>query len=417
MKTFQSLKTGATNYSNHWKLFAAAALLAALAVTTGCGKHERAGPATADGTNGAVAKQLWHCPMHPTFIRDRAGACDICGMDLVKLEKGSGTNAIPGRNVIHLSPERRQQIGLVTTSVAKRALSKPIRATASIEPDETRLAQISPRIGGFVQELYVNTTGQRVKRGDKLFKLYSPELLVAEREYFNSISSGDQSLSSAATKRLQLIGLDDEQIDTIRHQDHASDTIDLKSPVSGTVMMKEVKQGTSFMAGEKLYEIADLSHVWLHSFIREPDIAGIETGMTATVTTAAYPNDIFDATVTFVYPALDELSRTLEVRLETDNADLKLKPDMWATVEIEIAHGEKLAVPADAVINTGKRFIAFVDKGDGHLEPRELKLGVRTDEFVEVKSGLKEGEKVVLRALFLVDAESQLQAAVSGMAH
>lgn len=416
MTPVQPLESGGAKASSPRKLPAAAAWLAVLLAVTGCGSHEHAPAAAAGGgTNAAVAKQLWHCPMHPTYIRDKMGTCGICAMDLVPVEKGAGTNAIPGRNVIHIPPERRQVIGLVTTNVAKRVLAKTVRATATVETDETRLAQISPRIGGFVQELYVNATGQRVRRGDKLLKLYSPELLVAEREYFNAISSGDQALSSAAVKRLGLIGLDDEQLDAIWHQGQASDTIDLKSPVSGTVMMKEVKQGSSFMAGEKLFEIADLSHVWIHAFIREPDIADVRTGLTATVTTAAYPNDVFDATVTFVYPAMDELSRTLEVRLEAGNEEFKLKPDMWATVEFEIGLGERLSVPADAVISTGRRHIAFVDKGDGHLEPRELKVGLRTDELLEVKSGLQEGEKVVSRALFLVDSESQLQAAVSGM--
>lgn len=354
--------------------------------------------------------------MHPTYIRDKMGTCGICAMDLVPVGMGGGTNGIPGRSTIHVSPERMQLIGLVSTGVAVRVLTKTVRATASIEPDERRVAVIAPRIGGFVQELYVNTTGQRVERGDKLFKLYSPELLVAEREYFNAVNAADDSLIRAARRRLELFGLDAQQIEAVQRSDGPSDTIEILSPASGVVTMKEVKQGSSFMAGEKLYEITDLSHVWIHTFVREPDVANLQTGLTATVTTAAYPNDIFDAAVTFIYPSFDELTRTLQVRLEADNAELKLKPDMWAKVEFEMELGEKLSVPADAVINTGRRNIAFVDKGDGHLEPREVKLGARTDAWFEVKSGLKEGEKVVTRALFLVDSESQLQSAVSSMA-
>jgi Cu(I)/Ag(I) efflux system membrane fusion protein len=377
----------------------------------GCTPREQA---AAGGTN-VVVKALWHCPMHPTFIRDKAGVCGICSMDLVPVEKGGGTNGIPGRSTVFIPAERMQQIGLVTTNVALRALTKTIRATATIEEDETRVATIAPRIGGFVQELYVNATGQRVQRGDQLLKLYSPELLMAEREYFNAVNAADEPLVRAARRRLELFGLDAEQIEIIQKGGGPSDTIVLKSPVSGAVMMKEVKQGASFMAGEKLYEIADLSHVWLHTFVREGDIADIRTGLTATVTAAAFPNELFDAHVTFIYPAMDKETRTLEVRLEADNAELKLKPDMWATADIEIELGEKLSVPADAVINTGKRFIAFVDKGDGHLEPRDVKVGVRTDAFIEVRGGLKDGERVVSRALFLVDSESQLQAAVSGM--
>lgn len=411
MKKFQPLENFASKTSSLWR-FVVAAIFAGL--LSACAPHEVA-PAAAAGTN-VVAKKLWHCPMHPTFIRDKAGSCGICGMDLVPMEKGSGTNGIPGRATVFIAPERIQQIGLMTTNVAMRVLAKTIRATATIEEDETRVAEIAPRIVGFVQELYVNTTGQRVQRGDRLLKLYSPELLVAQREYFNAVNSADDSLLRAARRRLELFGLDAQQIEAVQKSGGPSDTTEIRSPVSGVVMMKDVKQGSSFMAGQKIYEIADLSHVWLHTFVREPDIADIRTGLTATVTAAAFPNDLFDAHVTFVYPSMDKETRTLEVRLEAENAQFKLKPDMWATAEIEIEISEKLAVPADALINTGRRTIAFVDKGDGHLEPREVKPGVRTDALVEVKSGLKEGEKVVTRALFLVDSESQLQAAVSSMA-
>lgn len=413
MNNFQSLKKTAADISNLWKLSAIAALLVAGVMVAGCAKHEHT--TTGASATAGAKKQMWHCPMHPAFIQDKPGTCGICAMDLVPVEAGGGTNGIPGRSMIHISPERRQQIGLVTTNVAKREISKSISATVTIEEDETRQAAISPRIGGFVQELYVNALGQQVKRGDKLLKLYSPELLVAEREYFNAVNAGDQALVRAAQRRLALIGLDEEQIDSLQQSNGPSDTIDLRSPVGGTVMLKEVKQGESFAAGQKIYEITDLSHVWLHGFIREPDVADIHTGMTATVTTTAFPNDVFDAHVTFIYPNIDAASRTLEVRLETDNKDAMLKPDMWGTAEFEIDLGEKLVVPADAIIDTGKRFVAFLDKGDGHLEPREVKIGRKTDEFFEVKSGLADGDRVVLHALFLVDAESQLQAAVSGM--
>ena len=413
MKNFQRLEKFAAQISNHWKFVVVAAVLA----VTGCAPREALQGGAAGMTNGVAKRQLWHCPMHPTFIRDRPGQCGICAMDLVPVEEGGSTNGIPGRNAVFISPERLQQMGLVTTNVAKRALMKTIRTTATIEEDETRQAEISPRIGGFVQELYANVTGQRVARGDKLFKLYSPELLVAEREYFNAVNAGGEALVRAAQRRLALLGLDEQQIDAIAATGQPSDTIDVTSPISGTVMLKEIKQGSSFMAGQKLYEIADLSHVWLHTFVREADIADVHTGQTATVTVSAFPNEVFDAHVTFVYPTIDAASRTLEVRLEAENKETMLKPDMWATADIEVDLGEKLAVPADAVIDSGKRTVAFVDKGDGHLEPRDVKIGKRTDEFLEVKSGLAEGERVVLRALFLVDAESQLQAAVSGMSH
>jgi Cu(I)/Ag(I) efflux system membrane fusion protein len=390
-------------------------ILVTAVMVTGCSKASSERPAKP--AESATAKK-YHCPMHPTYTSDRPGLCPICSMSLVEIEGDTADHEgahVPGRTTIRINDERSRQIGLATEPVATKRLVRTIRASGTVEYDETRLTRISPRIGGWVQDLYVNTTGQYVEKGQALFKLYSPDLLVTEKEYLNALGTGNGDLIRAARRRLELWSISEAQIEELAKSGKAGDTMDLVSPASGYVIMKDVTAGQSFMPGETLYEIADLSHVWVHAFVYEYELRHISTGMPATVEVRAFPNHLYDAKVTFIYPYADEVSRTLVVRLELDNPDAMLKPDMWANIEFGMDLGEALTVPASALIDTGKRLIAFVQKDDGHLEPREVKIGGRTDDAFQVREGLAEGERVVSRALFLVDAESQLKAAIAGM--
>lgn len=388
-----------------------------MGLAAGCSKHDDAAKPAAAG-KPAAAKPKYHCPMHPTYTSDRPGLCPICGMSLVEIEDDPASHEgaqVPGRTTVKVSEERRQQIALATAPVVKTNLTRTIRTNGTVEYDETRRTRISPRIGGWIQDLYVNATGQYVEKGQALFKLYSPDLLVTEREYVNALAAGNADQIKTVRRRLELWSIGDEQIAELEKNRTPTDTLDLYAPASGYVITKNVVAGQSFMPGETLYEIADLTHLWVHAFVYEYELRHITTGMPATIEVAAFPNNLYDAKVTFIYPYADELSRTLEVRLELDNPKLTLKPDMWATIEFEVDLGEAPTVPASAVIDTGKRYVAFVDKGDGVLEPRELKIGGRTDDAFQVRSGLAEGEHVVAHALFLIDAESQLKAAIAGM--
>lgn len=408
------------NIRNFFILLGAVAILAIM----GCGKvgHE-------PGTSASAAK--YHCPMHPTYVSDRPGDCPICGMKLVSIgddHGGATSNSIPGRVSISLSPEKRQLIGLTTSLVERRNLARTLRNVGSVAHDETRFARIAPRFGGWVRSLQVNYTGQRVEQGQPLFTVYSPELFTAENDYllalrnYRSLTNGPAAqndsakhLLDSARRRLELQQVGNEEIRALDAGGKPNDGLQIRSPLSGHVITKNALEGQAFAAGETLYEIADLMRLWVRASVNEYDLPQIKLGQTARVIFPNLNNREFDTTVAFIYPHVDPQTRRAEVRLELDNPRHELKPDMWANVEIEVDLGEVLAVPASALIDTGTRYVAFVEGENHHLEPRDVKIGAKTDDYWEVVDGLKAGEKVVNRALFLVDSESQLKAAISGM--
>ncbi|MFZ2655304.1 MAG: efflux RND transporter periplasmic adaptor subunit [Victivallales bacterium] len=414
--------------------------IALAAVMPGCGKSDSSH--SGKGASAEVRKQKYHCPMHPAYVSDRPGDCPICNMKLVPI-KDSGQTAVktdehaghsaatgvPGHTGVVLSPEKRQLIGLRLSSVEMRDLSFSLRTTARIEHDETRLARVSPRFNGWIRSLKVNFTGAPVEKGQPLFTVYSPEVLTAEKEYlltlknygkFKDSPDKEEGISArrlleSSRRRLVLWQIDEKEIRDLEESRTPADEIMFRAPFSGHVVAKMAVEGKSFMAGETLYEIADLSHLWLRASVFEYQMPLISVGQDAAISFPYLGSQSFPAKVTFIYPHIDALTRRGEIRLELDNPKDQLRPDMWANVEIKVALGKKLTVPSSAVIDTGIRHIAFVDAADGLLEPRELKTGAKTDDYYEVLEGLKEGEKVVTRALFLVDSESQLKAAVSGM--
>lgn len=395
---------------------------------------QKAAPAkVAAGATTAKPGQ-YTCPMHPEVVSDKPGECPKCGMKLEQVPADGGhkdhaSATVPGRVAISLSPEKQQLIGLTTASVEVRNLAQPVRTTATIEHDETRLARIAPRFAGWVRELKVNYTGQKVARGEPLFTVYSPELLSAESEYLLAykrllqLQSGPEStqiesakrLLESARRRLALWEIGEEEIRALEQSGEPRDEILVRSPVSGHVVAKSALPGKSFMAGDTLYEIADLSHLWIRAYVFEFEAPLIKQGQQARVVFPYLGNRTVESRVSFIYPHIDPATRRIEMRLEIENPLLDLRPQMWANVELDAAHGERLTVPTSAVIDTGIRKIAFVVGEGNHLEPREVTSGVKTDDYYEVIKGLNNGEKVVARALFLVDSESQLKAAISGM--
>jgi len=415
-------------------------VLATLGFLIGCGKSDSAHAGHADGTKAAK----YHCPMHPTYVSDKPGDCPICGMKLVPIKEdkpaaGSGHEGhsaaatpapgIPGRISINLSADKRQMIGLAFSKVEKRELTNTVRTTAVVQHDETRYARIAPRFSGWVRKLHVNFTGAPVEKGQPLFTVYSPELFSTENEYliawrslqqWKTDAPADQhkaatNLVGSARRRLELWEIGDEEIRALEQRGTASDEMLFRSPIAGHVVAKIAVEGKSFMAGESLYEVADLSHLWLDAWVFESDLLLMKPGLQGTITFPYLGNKSFTAPITFLYPHIDPQTRRGRVRLELDNPEHLLRPDMWASVGIQIPLGEKVLIPASAVIDTGQRFVAFVDGEAGHLEPREVKVGAKTDDYYEVLDGVREGEKVVTRALFLVDSESQLKAAIAGM--
>jgi Cu(I)/Ag(I) efflux system membrane fusion protein len=371
--------------------------------------------------------------MHPTYTSDRAGDCPICGMRLVPIKDDGAAPStafgpvVPGRTAIVITPEKRQAIGVTFSTVEKRKLTQTLRLPGTVDHDETRSARISPRFGGWVRSLQVNFTGQEVTKGDPLFTVYSPELFASENEYLLAFQNnrrltnsptaelGSHHLLESARRRLELLGIDEAEIRHIETTGRASEELQIHAPLSGHVTAKTAVAGKSFMSGETLYEIAELSHLWLRAFVFESELSRVRVGQEARVIFPYLAHQTVTSLVAFINPHIDPQTRRGEVRLELSNPDHTFRPDMWAEVEIDTESAELLSVPASAVIDTGTRYIAFVEGADNHLEPRELKLGARTDDYYEVLEGAKEGERVVSRALFLVDSESQLKAALAGM--
>lgn len=398
-------------------------------------------PAAGDDKMAQVKPGQFYCPMGAEHVQDKPGQCPKCGMELVEKKappaghEGHATGAeaaasVPGRVVIALSPDKRQLIGLRLSKVEKRSLTRVVRTVARVEHDETRYAKVAPRFAGWVRRLHVNFTGAPVEKGQPLFTVYSPELFSAENEYLvawravkqlRDDAPADQkesanALLESARLRLALFEIGDREIRELEERGQASPELLFRAPFSGHVLVKNAVEGQAFRAGESLYEIADLSHLWLRAYVFEFELPLVYVGQEAEVTFPYLGNRSVPAKVTFIYPHIEPQTRRGEIRLELDNPDHLLRPDMWANVELQIPVGEKLIVPASAVIDTGQRYVAFVDGPDHRLEPREIKIATKTDDHYEVVSGLREGEQVVTRALFLVDSESQLKAAIAGMA-
>ncbi len=394
---------------------------------TGCAKHEHDVKAEADAAIPVKAK--FFCPMHPTYTSDRQGDCPICNMKLVAVKDGepvasaTGGDNVPGRVTVAISPEKQQLIGLRSSPVEKRALSFTIHASAVVQHNETRYAKLAPRFGGWIRKLHVNFTGAPIEKGQPLLTVYSPELLAAQNDYLIAWRQAERTKDDAeartlldiARRKLRLWEIGDAEIADLEKRGQASDEVLVRAPFSGHVLTRTATEGKAFMPGETLFEIADLDHLWLRLTLAESDFPHVSLGQKVWVEFPDLGNRTLESKITFISPHIDPQTRRGEARVELANPSHVLRPDMWAQAEIEVDAGESLAVPASAVLDTGARQLAFVLREDNHLEPRQVEIGTRTDDWWEVKAGLKEGERVVSRALFLVDSESQLKAAIAGM--
>ena len=357
---------------------------------------------------------------------------DPMGMDYVAVYEGEedgGSGAEPNSaNQIKISTEKVQKLGVRTEAAQLRSLDKTVRAAGRIEPDERRTYAISPKFEGYVERLHVNVTGQAVGKGQALFEVYSPELVSAQREYAiavqgvdslqeagGSAQAGMKQLADSSLQRLKNWDISEEQVKALTKSGETKRTLTFRSPVSGIVTEKKAVQGMRFMPGEELYQVTDLSAVWVVADVFEQDVGLVQLGAQAKVRINAYPDKLFEGKVSYVYPTMNAATRTVPVRVELANPGLLLKPAMFAQVELPVsAKGSVITVPVSAVIDSGTRQIVIVQKGEGRFEPREVKLGARSDTHIEILEGVKEGEPVVIAANFLIDAESNLKAAVGG---
>ena len=328
---------------------------------------------------------------------------------------------------VEIPQEQQRLIGVKTTEVSVRLLQKIIRTVGRVEYDERRLATVNAKVEGWIERLYVDYTGKYVKRGEPLAEVYSPELVATQQEFLNALRWAKQgsetksqdinrmllkdadAIVQAARERLKLWDISDDQIRRIEDSGKAVRTLTIHSPVSGYVVQKMALQGMRVMPGEKLFDVADLSSIWVISDIYEYELPSIKVGETAQIRLSYFPEKEFSSRVDYVYPTLSGETRTARVRFSLPNPGGQLRPQMFTNVELKINLGKRLSIPDDAVIDTGTRQIVYVDKGDGYFEPREVMLGARAEGFREVLMGLKAGEKVASSATFLIDSEAQLK--------
>jgi Cu(I)/Ag(I) efflux system membrane fusion protein len=411
--------------------------------------------------------------MHPSIVQDHPGDCPICGMKLVKIERGKpaattssparrkivgyrspmnpaqtsptprqdemgmaylpiyedqvdAPATVPGFATVEIDPNRQQLIGLKTAEVVRGAVGGSWRTVGRVAIDETRVRHVNLKISGFVERIYVDFIGKRVKQGDPLFSLYSPDLLAAQEEYLLALrtkatlakASGladddGEALVAAARRKLALWDVPASELARITATGVPTKTLTFYSPVSGVVTKKDVVEGMKLDAGAMPYEIVDLSSVWVLADVYESELRFVQEGMAATLRLNAFPDREAKGKVVFIDPLLDPRTRTVKVRLTFPNPGGDLRPEMFGEVVLHGTPREGLRIPVDAIIDSGVDKLVFVAVGEGKFEPRLVKLGEVDDTHVEVVGGLVAGERVVIRANFLIDSESRLRASLA----
>lgn len=367
-------------------------------------------------------------------IQPAPAAASMPGMEMGASKEEPGTKTDEGKGVsmatmppgsIRLSADRQQLLGVVLTPVVTRPMTREVRTVGRVEYDERKLAFVNTKFAGWIERLDVDFTGIFVQKGQTLMAIYSPELVSAQEEYLLALkaarsmprATSSQELLDAARRRLLLWDVRQEHIDELERTGRARRTLDIHSPISGYVIEKMALQGLRVEPGMNLYKIADISRVWIDAAIYEYEVPLIKLGQEATVDLSYAPGEVLRGKVSYVYPYLDEKTRTVRARLEFPNPHAALKPGMYADVVLKAKGGEALAVPQTAVLDTGSRKLVFVSRGDGRFDPREIKTGYLASGYYQVLEGLSQSEKVVTSANFLIDSESQLSTAVGQMKH
>jgi len=451
-------------------------VLVAIGILIGFGYGRWYGPRESAGlTKQATKPKGYHCPMHPSYHSDKPGDCPICGMKLVPDEDAAhpadaaaqkpvgkilfyrdpkapnfksdkpGINPETGSDLepvyehdpaampmgtIRVSPEKQQVIGVKFGEVTSGAGIHSFRSVGKVTMDETRFSKVQTRIEGWIEKVYVDFTGKSVEKGQALLTLYSPEMLASQQEYLlamrgreimkDSPLAGSQqqgdSLLVAARKRLELFSLSEAQIEEITRTKQPLTNITIYSPISGYVMMRNAFPKQRITPETELYTVVDLSKVWIMADVFENEASMIRLGMPARVSLSYGNGRKINGRVSYIQPEVDPTTRTLKVRIEADNPDMTLKPDMFVDVEFSVAMSARMTVPAEAVLDTGLRKTVFVDRGNGYIEPRQVETGERIGDRVEIIKGLSPKERIVISGNFLIDSESQLKSSAAGMA-
>ncbi len=399
------------------------------------------GSASADKNGRKVL--YWVDPMHPAYKSDKPGTAPDCGMKLepVYAHGGGGTmasarepanagdlSAMPV-GTVQITPEKQQLIGVKYGQVERSGGSRTIRAVGKVAFDETRIQHIHTKVEGWIDQVFVDYTGQLVSKGQALMTVYSPDMLASQLELLLAAKATDtmknnplpaafdqsESLLRASRRRLELWDLSEAQINQVLKTGQPIKNVTLYSPITGYVTDRKAFPQLKVMPDTDLYTIVDLSRVWIMADVFEYEAPNIYMGETASVALQALPGRTFNARINYIQPQVDPMTRTLKVRLDMDNPGLMLKPDMYADVEFRVNIPSRLTAPADAVLDAGERKTVFVDRGNGYFEPKQVKTGERNGDRIQILSGLNGDERVVTSGNFLIDSESQMKAAASGM--
>jgi Cu(I)/Ag(I) efflux system membrane fusion protein/cobalt-zinc-cadmium efflux system membrane fusion protein len=393
-------------------------ILTLLVLASGCSdKTPTKMDTEASSVKGEKKIVFYRSPMDPSYISKKPGK-DGMGMDLVAVYEGDPSANL---DVIKVKGATIQKMGIRVDTVKAGRLSRVVRALGQIEFDEPKVSKVNMKFDGWIEKLWVDETGQFVKKGDPLFSVYSPELVASEEEYLSILKkkmSGPHSAHflRASKERLLQFDVPKSFIKNLEKTGKVSRTTIVRAPRSGYVVHKSAFVGTEFKKGANLFTLAELDALWIIADVFERDASWVKKGQTASIELDYMPGSLKEAKVDYIYPVLNRKNRTIKIRLILPNPDVILKPGMFATVRIHTKPiKESILVLSEAVIHSGERNIAFVYKGDGLFEPRELKLGVKGDEKYQVLSGLEIGEKVVTSGQFLLDSESRLKEAVKKM--
>lgn len=370
---------------------------------------------------------FYHCGMHPQITSDKPGECPICGMTLTPVYKNKG-NLEAG--TVQIDPTMVQNIGVKTEVVMKRNLTHTIRTTGRVDYVETKQTIVTTKFSGFIEKLYVDFTGKPVQKGQPLFEIYSPELVAAQQEYLqaihynntmklaidSSLSVGVNDLEQSAKKKLLFWDISPAQIKELEQTGNIKKTLTVYSPFSGIVVEKNIFDGMQIQAGMNLLKLTDMSQMWVYADVYENELSWVKVGEKVTLDLPYETGKSLEGKVSYIYPFLQDQTRTAKVRIDVPNNNQSLKKDMYLTVNIQPTVGIKaIAVPEQSVIHSGKRDIVVIALGNGKFKSVEVKLGALADNYYEVKTGVSEGDTIVTSSQFLLDSESNLKAGISSM--
>ncbi len=383
-------------------------------------------------------KQLYTCSMHPFIIKDKPGTCPICGMELIKkIESapGDGAAMTPEQKQqadmlghVSLSTTQRVMANVATVEAKKSAMNKEINAVGIVQYDQSRQAKVTAWIAGRIDRLNVNTVGAFVSKDKPVAEVYSPDLLATQQEYLLAIKSREQlkdspirsisqngdGLVSSAKQRLMLFGVKEGQIAELEKAGKPNIRLPIFTPLSGVVIEKMVQQGQYVNTGDVLFNIADLSTVWVEVEVYENEFPNVHIGQMVEIRSQSFPGKPFSGKISYIYPFLDPKTRTVKARVAMHNPGMKLKPDMFVNAIIKIPLGSAIVLPVTAVMDTGKRQVAWVESSPGMFEPRDVQVGQRTDDKIQILSGINPGDNVAVSGSYLIDSESQLKGSGGG---